>query len=349
MLIKHIKQFLINNKKALDFSLDNSVILQVKNLVVSFKTDHGRLRAVDDISFDVKSGKTLGIVGESGCGKTVTSFSIMRLLPKPSGVIEKGQVLYNNMDLLSLDVKKMHKIRGNRISMVFQEPMTALNPVYKIGRQIKEVLKIHYPDMSRVDVHKKSIKIFEKVGLPEPEAQLEKYPHHLSGGMRQRVMIAMALLCCPDILIADEPTTALDVTIQAQILELMKSLQKETGMSIIFITHDLGVIAKMSHDVVVIYAGKVVETAPVKTLFNNPVHPYTKGLLSSIPRLEYVRKTRLPVIDGMVPALSDISVGCRFQNRCTQAEDICKKVQPEMVNVGPMHYVCCHQQVDVKS
>ena len=341
-MIKHINQ--INNKKVLDFSLDNSVILKVKNLAVSFKTDYGRLRAVDDISFDVKSGKTLGIVGESGCGKTVTSFSIMRLLPKPSGVIEKGQVLYDNMDLLSIDIKKMHKIRGNKISMVFQEPMTALNPVYKIGRQVKEVLKIHYPDMSRAVVYKKSVEIFEKVGLPEPRAQLEKYPHQLSGGMRQRVMIAIALLCRPDILIADEPTTALDVTIQAQILELMKSLQKETGMAIIFITHDLGVIAKMSHDVVVIYAGKVVETAPVKTLFENPLHPYTQGLIASIPRLENVRKTRLATIPGMVPALSDMPSGCRFQNRCIYADDICKKVQPEMVHVGHMHHVCCHRQ-----
>jgi len=318
-------------------------ILQVKNLVTTFDTEAGRICAVDDVSFEVKKGKILGIVGESGCGKSVTSLSIIRLLPKPAGFIESGQILFYGTDITRAEPKKMHQIRGSHISMIFQEPMTALNPVHKIGRQIGEVFKLHYSGINKDKIQEKSIKILERVGIPDSEKRMGEYPHQLSGGMRQRVMIAIALACKPDILIADEPTTALDVTIQAQILELMKDLQRETGMSIIFITHDLGVIAEMCDDVVVMYAGKVVETAPVKELFKNPRHPYTKGLLSSILRLDTPRKIKLNVIEGMVPSLYDLPVGCRFRNRCPEAQVICE-TQPliKSVDEGKKHFVSCH-------
>jgi len=318
-------------------------ILQVKNLVTTFDTEAGRICAVDDVSFEVKKGKILGIVGESGCGKSVTSLSIIRLLPKPAGFIESGQILFYGTDITRAEPKKMHQIRGSHISMIFQEPMTALNPVHKIGRQIGEVFKLHYSGINKDKIQEKSIKILERVGIPDSEKRMGEYPHQLSGGMRQRVMIAIALACKPDILIADEPTTALDVTIQAQILELMKDLQRETGMSIIFITHDLGVIAEMCDDVVVMYAGKVVETAPVKELFKNPRHPYTKGLLSSILRLDTPRKIKLNVIEGMVPSLYDLPVGCRFRNRCPEAQVICETQPPiKSVDEGKKHFVSCH-------
>jgi oligopeptide/dipeptide ABC transporter ATP-binding protein len=318
-------------------------ILQVKNLVTTFDTEAGRICAVDDVSFEVKKGKILGIVGESGCGKSVTALSIIRLLPKPTGFIESGQILFHGTDITGADPEKMHQIRGNHISMIFQEPMTALNPVHKIGRQIGEVFKLHYPGINGDKIQDKSIKILERVGIPDSEKRMGEYPHQLSGGMRQRVMIAIALACKPDILIADEPTTALDVTIQAQILELMKDLQRETAMSIIFITHDLGVIAEMCDDVVVMYAGKVVETAPVKELFKNPKHPYTKGLLSSILRLETPRKIKLNVIEGMVPSLYDLAGGCRFRNRCPEARAICETQPPiKSVDEGKKHFVSCH-------
>jgi oligopeptide/dipeptide ABC transporter ATP-binding protein len=319
-------------------------ILQVKNLVTAFDTEAGRIRAVDDVSFEVKKGKILGIVGESGCGKSVTSLSIMRLLPKPAGFIESGQILFRGTDIVRTDAGQMHKIRGNHISMIFQEPMTALNPVHKIGKQIGEVFKLHYPGIDVNKIREESIEMLERVGIPDPAKRMGEYPHQLSGGMRQRVMIAIALACKPDILIADEPTTALDMTIQAQILELMKDLQRETGMAIIFITHDLGVIAEICDDVVVMYAGKVVETAPVKELFKNPVHPYTKGLLLSIPRLENPRKVKLNVIEGMVPSLYELPEGCRFQNRCPQAQAICETLLPSITSVGEgeNHFVSCH-------
>jgi len=321
--------------------LNSEVILSVKNLVTVFDTESGRIRAVDDVSFDVKKNSTLGIVGESGCGKSVTSLSIMRLLPKPAGSIESGQILFYDTDIVKVGTDKMHEIRGRRISMIFQEPMTALNPVHKIGKQIGEVFRLHYPSMKKKEAEAKSLEMLRKVGIPDPEKRMGEYPHQISGGMRQRVMIAIALACEPDILIADEPTTALDVTIQAQILELMKQLQRETGMTIIFITHDLGVIAEMCDDVAVMYAGKIVETAPVNDLFRHPSHPYTRGLLSSIPRLETPRKAKLNVIRGMVPSLQDLPRGCRFQNRCPQAQDICR-TQPPLRAVGESHFAGCH-------
>ena len=322
--------------------MDEEVILKVKNLITAFDTEAGRIRAVDDISFEVKKEQTLGIVGESGCGKSVTALSIMRLLPKPTGVFEGGQILFDEIDIAMLPAERMQEIRGNRISMIFQEPMTALNPVHRIGKQIGEVFRLHYAAMSQEVIREESLKMLHKVGIPDPEERLEEYPHQISGGMRQRVMIAMALAGRPDILIADEPTTALDVTIQAQILTLMKALQEETGMAIIFITHDLGVIAETCDDVVVMYAGKVAETAPVVELFKDPKHPYSRGLLSSIPRLEGQRKGRLSIIKGSVPSLYELPEGCRFQNRCPHVMDICKVDPPPLTSVGENHFASCY-------
>ncbi len=325
----------------------NGLSLKVDGLVVSFDTEHGILRAVDDISFEVKKGKTLGIVGESGCGKSVTSLSVMRLLPKPSGRIESGKILFDGVNLVELSADEMRSIRGKRISMIFQEPMTALNPVHRIGKQIQEIYRLHFPGMEQPEVLEASIQMLRKVGLPEPELRLNEYAHQQSGGMRQRVMIAMALACSPDLLIADEPTTALDVTIQAQILALMKSLQDESGMSIIIITHDLGIIAEMCDDVVVMYAGAVVESAPVIELFRSPRHPYTLGLLKSIPRLTTPGKQKLNIIEGMVPGLKDLPVGCRFQNRCPFASEKCETDSPPDELINPQHRVACHHWKEI--
>ncbi len=317
-------------------------ILYVKNLTTSFDTETGRIRAVDHINFSVKRRETLGIVGESGCGKSVTALSIMRLLPKPSGIIEGGQVLFNGMDIISLPADKMHEVRGKKISMIFQEPMTALNPVHKIGKQLIEVFELHFPSMDDMQIYQECVELLERVKIPEPDLRMNEYPHQLSGGMRQRVVIAIALACKPNILIADEPTTALDVTIQAQILSLIKDLQRDTGMSVIFITHDLGVIAEVCDDVVVMYAGKIAETAAVRDLFYIPKHPYTKGLLESIPRLENKRKSKLKIIKGQVPSLDELPEGCRFQNRCPEVMDICRTEHPELKPVGEDHQVSCY-------
>jgi oligopeptide/dipeptide ABC transporter ATP-binding protein len=320
----------------------DKIILQVKNLVTAFDTEGGRIRAVDDVSFQIKKQQTLGIVGESGCGKSVTALSIMRLLPKPTGIIESGQILFNGSDLVQLPADRMHEIRGKRISMVFQEPMTSLNPVHRIGKQLGEVYRLHFSEMSEKEIRQQSLELLQKVGIPEPEQRMEEYPHQISGGMRQRVMIALALACKPDILIADEPTTALDVTIQAQILDLMQKLQSETGMAVIVITHDLGVIAETCEDVVVMYAGKVAETASAVELFKNPKHPYTQGLLGSIPRLETPRKTKLNVIEGIVPSLYELPSGCRFRTRCPYAMEICAGDPPPMFTVGTDHFAACY-------
>jgi oligopeptide/dipeptide ABC transporter ATP-binding protein len=318
------------------------IILEVKNLVTAFDTEGGRIRAVDDVSFQIKKQQTLGIVGESGCGKSVTALSIMRLLPKPTGIIESGQILFNGSDLVQLPAERMNEIRGKRISMVFQEPMTSLNPVHRIGKQLGEVYRLHFSEMSEKEIRQQSLELLQKVGIPEPEQRMEEYPHQISGGMRQRVMIALALACKPDILIADEPTTALDVTIQAQILDLMQKLQSETGMAVIVITHDLGVIAETCEDVVVMYAGKVAETASAVELFKNPKHPYTQGLLGSIPRLETPRKTKLNVIEGIVPSLYELPSGCRFRTRCPYAMEICAGDPPPMFTVGTDHFAACY-------
>jgi oligopeptide/dipeptide ABC transporter ATP-binding protein len=320
----------------------NHTILEVNHLVTAFDTEGGRIRAIDGVSFQLKKAHTLGLVGESGCGKSVTALSIMRLLPKPSGIIESGQILFNGDDIAALPADQMHEIRGKRVSMIFQEPMTSLNPVHRIGKQLGEVFQLHFPEMGESEIHDQTLELLQKVGIPEPGQRLVEYPHQISGGMRQRVMIAMALACKPDILIADEPTTALDVTIQAQILDLIKKLQTETGMAVIFITHDLGVIAEICEDVVVMYAGKVAETAAAIDLFKVPKHPYTQGLLDSIPRLETARKTQLNIIKGMVPSLYELPSGCRFRNRCPHVMDVCATEPPPLIKIAEDHFAACY-------
>jgi len=323
-----------------------AAILQVKNLVNAFDTEAGQVKAVDGVSFDVEKGRVLGIVGESGCGKSVTALSLMRLLPKPSGKSIGGEILFDGTDLLKLPVEDMLAIRGSKISMIFQEPMTALNPVHKIGKQLSETFLLHFPEMSKKEAMQRSIEILGHVGIPAPEKRVNEYPHQLSGGMRQRVVIAIALACKPDVLIADEPTTALDVTIQAQILNLMKELQKETGMAIIFITHDLGVVADMCDDVLVMYAGNAVEKGTVYEIFKNPRHPYTKGLLGSIPQLTTPQKSELYEIEGMVPDLLSLPAGCRFQNRCPYAIESCSRDIAQS-DLSETHYVRCvrHEEI----
>jgi peptide/nickel transport system ATP-binding protein len=303
-------------------------ILEVKNLCTSFFTEEGEVKAVNGVSFSVPSGRTLGIVGESGSGKSITSLSILRLIQSP-GKIKSGEILFDGKDLLQLSEKDMRKIRGNEISMIFQEPMTSLNPVFTIGEQISEVYQIHR-NLSKREAKEKSIEMLKLVGIPSPEKRIDQYPHELSGGMRQRVMIAMALACNPKLLIADEPTTALDVTIQAQILRLIKELQEKLHMSVIFITHDLGVVAETCDYVAVMYCGKVVEFADVKTLFKNPQHPYTVGLLNSLPRHD-IDQEELIAIKGNVPSPFEMPNGCAFAPRCPHASAICHTKEPELV------------------
>lgn len=315
-------------------------ILSVRDLKTEFEVEHGVVQVLDGVSFDVPKGKTLGIVGESGCGKSVTATSIMGLLPRPYGRVNGGEIHYDGLDLAKIPKEEFYKVRGNRISMIFQEPMTALNPVQPVGKQIAEVYRLHRPDITKEEYRSRSIEMLTKVGIPEPDRRYDEFPHQLSGGMRQRVMIAIALACEPDILIADEPTTALDVTIQAQILELMQKLQDENGMSIIFITHDLGVVAEMCDEVVVMYAGRVAEQANVYDLFEKSQHPYTQGLLASIPRLDGTPKTELQTIPGQVPSLADMPEGCRFATRCPKVTDICRKT-PELIEVHTQHQAAC--------
>ncbi len=312
-------------------------ILELRRLVTAFDTEGGLLRAVDEVSFDVRKGRTLGIVGESGCGKSVTAMSIVRLLPQPAGNILGGEVRFKGRDLAALKPGEMRRVRGDEIGVIFQEPMTALNPVHRIGRQLSECF-LQHRRMSKREAWRESIEMLRLVRIPAPELRAGDFPHQLSGGMRQRVVIAMALACRPDLVIADEPTTALDVTVQAQILDLIKGLQAELGMSMILITHDLGVIAENCDDVVVMYAGRVVERAPVRELFANPRHAYTKGLLASIPRLETPSKTVLPVIPGMVAGLADLVPGCRFCQRMGR-EGATLRERPVVREVGPDHWV----------
>ena len=312
-------------------------LLEVKNLKTYFHTFDGVARAVDDVSIHLDKGETLGIVGESGCGKSVTSLSVMRLIPNPPGRIEGGEIIFSGIDLLKIPLHKMQAIRGNRISMIFQEPMTSLNPVYTVGDQISETLVLHQ-GLSRREGLDRAVDMLEKVQIPSPAKRAQEYPHQLSGGMRQRAMIAMALACSPEILIADEPTTALDVTIQAQILELMAGLQDEFDSAIIMITHDLGVIAQIARRIVVMYAGKVVEEGASLEIFENARHPYTKGLLRSIPRLgERAKKgrQRLYEIEGIVPSLYWLPKGCVFSPRCPQVMDICREKLPQLTEAGP--------------
>ena len=321
-------------------------ILSVKNLSTHFFTDRGVARAVGNVSYEIKPGETLGVVGESGCGKSVTALSVLRLIPDPPGKIVGGEIEFEGVNLLDLPEKEMRKIRGNKISMIFQEPMTSLNPVFRVGHQISEALILH-ESMTKKDAQDRSIELLSHVGIPSPQNRIHDYPHQMSGGMRQRVMIAMALACSPKLLIADEPTTALDVTIQAQILELMDKLREETGTAIQLITHDLGVIAETAHKVVVMYAGRVVEQAEVGELFNNTLHPYTRGLMRSIPGLgAQDEKERLETIPGVVPSLLRLPQGCRFHDRCRHATERCSIEEPDLVDVGSNHLVRCwlHQK-----
>lgn len=315
-------------------------LLEVKNLSVSFETAVGEVRAVQDVSFDVQKGMTHCLVGESGCGKTVTSLSLLRLLPEPIGRIVSGELWFEGRNLLSLSHSEMRRIRGRRISMIFQEPMSSLNPVFRVGSQIMEAIKIHQ-SLSNRDAREQAIELLRMVGISAPEKRVDDYPHQLSGGMRQRVMIAMALSCHPSVLIADEPTTALDVTVQAQILDLLRDLQQKTGMGLILITHDLGIVAEMAEQVSIMYAGQVVESGSVRDIFENPASPYTRGLLNSIPTRG---KSRLEAIPGIVPNLLQLPKGCRFQDRCSLVGSDCREAEPELKPVAPGHLARCFRR-----
>ena len=321
----------------------NQPLLEVKHLSASFDTGGSRLTVLDDVSFNLYPGETLSIVGESGCGKSVTALCLMRLLPLPSGRIDQGRILLGGEDLVELGIEQMQAIRGKRIAMIFQEPMTALNPVHRIGKQLSEVYDLHFRDMDDRQVKAQSIESLRQVGIAAPEQVLNRYPHQLSGGMRQRVMIAMALACNPDILIADEPTTALDVTIQAQILELLKNLQSDFGMSILFITHDLGVVAEISDRVLVMYGGRGVESADTTTFYNRPRHPYSQGLIASLPKLDNPVKSHLNTIRGNVPALKDMPGACRFNTRCDYAQAVCREIKPDFEQISDRQWVRCHR------
>jgi oligopeptide/dipeptide ABC transporter ATP-binding protein len=316
-------------------------LLEIRDLRTHFRTPLGTARAVDGIGLTIEKGEILGIVGESGCGKSVLALSILRLLPCPPAYYASGKIIFEGRDMLALSEREVREIRGNRISMIFQEPMTALNPVFTIGNQLSEVVRIHR-NVSTSTAMDKAIEILEMVGVASPRSRVREYPHQLSGGMRQRVMIAMGVACNPSLLIADEPTTALDVTIQAQILDLMERLKDELGTAIIMITHDLGIIAEVSHRVAVIYSGKVMEQATTLDLFDRPLHPYTRGLLLAIPSPEATRKTQeLFEIEGTVPSLTDLPTGCRFHPRCSLAGEICRKEEPVLREVYPDHYTAC--------
>ena len=317
-------------------------LLRIEGLKTYFHTDDGTAKAVDGVNYAIKPGETLGVVGESGSGKSVTALSILQLLPMPPGKFEGGRILFRGEDLLTAGEERLREIRGNEIAMIFQEPMTALNPVFTVGNQIGETVRLHQgldPEAAR----ERSIEMLRRVGIPAPEQRVDEYPHQLSGGMRQRVMIAMAMACDPSLLIADEPTTALDVTIQAQILDLIKELQEEAGMSVLLITHDLGVVAETAHHVAVMYAGRVVEYASADEIFDRPRHPYTIGLMRSLPDLA-VAGERLTTIPGIVPSATNFPSGCRFRTRCPLATDLCTGEVPALapVDTGSAHTAACH-------
>jgi oligopeptide/dipeptide ABC transporter ATP-binding protein len=322
-----------------------TAVLEIDDLRTHFFTEAGVVRAVDGVSYAVRGGQTLGVVGESGCGKSVTALSVLRLVANPPGRIVGGKIRFGGVNLLDLSESEMERIRGNEISMIFQEPMTSLNPLLTVGRQISEAIAVHQ-GLSLRGAMNKAVEMLRRVSIPEPERRVHAYPHQLSGGMRQRVMIAMALSCNPKVLIADEPTTALDVTIQAQILELMRELQETFGTAIILITHDMGVVAENADRVVVMYAGRKVEEASARTLFEQPGHPYTRGLLDSIPKLdvaahEHARRIRLNEIKGMVPSLHNLPEGCTFAPRCELATDQCRAAYPPLLQHRPDHVIAC--------
>ncbi len=324
-------------------------LLEIRDLVTEFRTEEGILRAVDGVSIRVPAGGKTGLIGESGCGKSVTALSVLRLIPDPPGRIAKGSIAFQDRDLLSLPISEMRRIRGNAISMIFQEPMSSLNPVFTVGDQIGEVIRLHQ-GKTRKQARALSIELLQKVGIPDPEKRIKDYPGQLSGGMCQRVMIAMALSCRPDLLIADEPTTALDVTIQAQILDLIQELVSEMGMSLLIITHDLGVVAETVDYVYVMYTGKVMEEASVDIIFENPLHPYTRGLMESLPGKEAATEhpaksgwQKLFVIPGLVPSPVDLPPGCPFQNRCSMVQDHCRETMPELYQKRSGHFVRCFE------
>ena len=321
---------------------NQEVVLDVRDLQTYFKTDAGIVKAVDGVSFTLRKGQTLGIVGESGSGKSVTNLSIMRLIPSPPGKVVGGQALFKGEDILAFDEKEMRKIRGNKISMIFQDPMTSLNPFLRISTQMIETIRLHNKGLTRKEALERSIEMLRLVGIPSAEKRVSNYPHQFSGGMRQRVMIAMALSCNAEILIADEPTTALDVTIQAQILELINKLSEQMGTSVILITHDLGVVAGMCDEVCVMYAGKIVEKAETEKLYAFPAHPYTEGLIRSVPRMDTTKKDeRLYSIEGQPPNVIDLPPCCPFHPRCPKAMDVCRVAYPPITNLGGGHEVAC--------
>ncbi len=319
-------------------TISPDILLSVRGLRTEFHTDQGVARAVDGVSFDLPKGGTLALVGESGCGKSVTALSILRLIPDPPGRIAAGELLFDGKNLLALDKHEMRHIRGNDISMIFQEPMTSMNPVFRIGEQIAAVIRLHR-GLSRAEARREAVALMDRVGIPAAASRVDDYPHQMSGGMLQRVMIAMALACGPRLLIADEPTTALDVTIQAQILDLLNRLRAETDMSVLLITHDLGVVAETADQVVVMYAGKVVETASVHALFAEPKHPYTQALFASLPAMS--RGKRLVNIPGAVPAATNFPAGCRFHPRCPHAMPVCSRREPPLLDTGAAHQAAC--------
>jgi len=321
--------------------METNTLLEIKDLQTNFYVRGYTAKALDNVSLTIQSGQTLGLVGESGCGKSVTAHSIMRLIPDPPGRIEGGEIFFESQDLLKVSEARMRKIRGNHISMIFQEPMTSLNPVFPVGDQVGEVIRLHRK-LSRKETRERVLAAFQLVGIPAAESRLNDYPHQMSGGMRQRVMIAMALACNPTLMIADEPTTALDVTIQAQILDLMNKLKAETGAAILFITHDLGVIAEMAQFVAVMYAGKIMEYTDVKTIFANPKNPYTIGLMQSIPVLgRETEDKQLRTISGVVPSLLNLPSGCLFSDRCQDVFDDCRRIEPDMYRFTDNHFVRC--------
>ncbi|NTU68802.1 MAG: ABC transporter ATP-binding protein [Chlorobiaceae bacterium] len=314
-------------------------ILDVRELKTWYRTEEGIAKAVDGVSFSLERNRILGIIGESGCGKSVTALSVMRLVPMPPGYFAGGDILWKGRSIVKATEEEMRRIRGNEIAMIFQEPMSSLNPVYTCGDQIMEQILTHR-DVSKVEARRQAVELLDMVGIPNPSDRIDSYPHEMSGGMRQRVMIAMALSCGPELLIADEPTTALDVTVQAQILDLIGRLRQDTGMSVMLITHDFGVVAELCEEVVVMYASRVVERGMVGHIFENPLHPYTRGLLKSIPRLG-AKKERLNVIEGNVPSATRLPEGCRFAGRCTQADNQCRNAQPPLVEYQPGHLAAC--------
>ncbi|MBA7600293.1 Oligopeptide transport ATP-binding protein OppD [subsurface metagenome] len=328
-------------------TVDEEKVLEVKDLRTYFYTEDGEVRAVDGLRYDVKKGESVGLVGESACGKSVSALSIMRLIPYPPGIIVGGEVIFKGQDLLKISEGEMRHIRGNRIAMIFQEPMTSLNPVLTIRRQLSEALELHR-GMDKKTAAGEAVKLLQLVGLPDAESRVGDYPHQFSGGMQQRIMIAMALSCNPELLIADEPTTSVDVTVQAQLLELIDNLRAQFGTSVIIITHNLGVVARYADRVNVMYAGRLAETAPTDILYGEPKHPYTIGLLASVPRLDLARKRKLRVIDGLPPNLARVPKGCAFCPRCYFAIDRCREEKPELEEVGEGHYSACFRSGEVQ-